>query len=138
MWNRVVNVKQVEVVELGDLSHARGQSQIVGRIVKQRIARDFDFVVVNVRLYTPQADGLSVRNKMNVMSALSQFQAELCRDHAAATVGGITSDPNLHCLNICLSCFCNSMATRDHGCRFYTLCCGESDRRESTRWVSAR
>ncbi len=32
--NRIVNVQQVEIVQLRDLSHTRGQRQIVRRIVE--------------------------------------------------------------------------------------------------------
>ena len=47
---RIVHVQQVEIVELGDFSHARGQRQIVRRIVEQRITGDFYFVIVDVRV----------------------------------------------------------------------------------------
>ena len=35
---------------------------------------------------------------MNFVAALRQFQAEFRGHHAAAAVGGITGDPNLHSL----------------------------------------
>ena len=43
--NGVVHVEQVEFVELGHLRHARGQRQIVGRELEERIAGDRDLVI---------------------------------------------------------------------------------------------
>ena len=94
--NRVVHVQQVEIVQLGDFSHARGQRQIVRRIIEQRIARHFDFVIVNVGFLAAQPDGLGIGDEMNLVAALGQFESEFRGHHAAAAVGGITGDPNLH------------------------------------------
>ena len=109
MRNRVVHVQQVEIVELRDLRHARRQRQIVRRIVEQRITRDFDFVIMNVRFRAPQPDRLGVRDEMNFVAALGQFQAQFRGHHAAAAVGRITGDPNLH-VRSCLRSLCDSMA----------------------------
>ena len=87
MRNRVVHVQQVEIVKLGHFGHARGQGQIVGRIVEQRVARNLDFVIMNMGLRFGQADGLRVRDEMNLVSALSQLQAQFGGHHAAAAVG---------------------------------------------------
>ncbi len=94
--NRVVHVLQVKIVQLGNLSHARGQRQIVRRIIEQRIPRHFDFVIVNVGFLAAQPDGLGIGDEMNLVAALGQFETEFGGHHAAAAVGGITGDPDLH------------------------------------------
>ncbi len=93
--NRVVHVQQIEFVDLRDFGHARRQRQIVGRILEQRIARDFHFVIVDVGLRFGQANGLRVGDEVHLVTALRQFQAEFGGDHAAAAVGGITGDSDL-------------------------------------------
>ena len=96
MRNRVVHVQQVEIVELRDLGHARRQRQIVRRIVEQRIAGNFHFVIVDVRFLAPQPDGLRVGNEMDLVSALRQLQTEFRGDDSAAAVRRITGDSDLH------------------------------------------
>ena len=91
-----MHVQQVEVVQFGDFGHAGRERQVVGRIVKQRIARHLDFVEMNVGLGFRQPDGLRVRDEVNVVAALRQFQAQLGGHHSAAAVGRITRDPDLH------------------------------------------
>ncbi len=94
--DRVVHVQQIEFVELRDLSHARRQRQIVGRIFKQRIARDLDLVIMDVRFRSGQANGLRIGDEMNLVAAASQFQAQFGGDYSAAAVGRITGDADLH------------------------------------------
>src|SRR5213075_2925815 len=48
--NCVMHVKKIEVVILRDLRHTRSQGQVVRRIFKQRIARDFYFMEADIRL----------------------------------------------------------------------------------------
>src|SRR6266567_4686455 len=95
MRDCVVDMQKVEIVKFRDFSHASGKGQIVGWIVKQRIAGNFHLVVVDVGVGL-QTNGLSVRDEVDLMSSLRQFQSEFGGDHAAAAVGGIARDPNLH------------------------------------------
>ena len=97
MGNRVVDMQQIQIVELGNLRHARGQRQIVGREVEQRITRHLNFVIVNVGV-RGQAEGWGISNEVNFVPALRQLEAQLSGDHAAAAVGRITSDPYVHAL----------------------------------------
>jgi hypothetical protein len=76
---------------------------------------------MNVGLGASQADGLSIGNKMNFMSALGEFQAKFGSHDAAATVGGITGDPNLHSPGR-LSLVLYSMAGINRRCRFCRDC----------------
>ena len=45
VWNGVVHVEQIEAVELRHFSHARGEGQVVGRELEERITGDGDFMV---------------------------------------------------------------------------------------------
>ena len=96
MRNRVVDVQQIEIVAGRDLGHARRQRQAVRRILKQRICRNFNFVIMNSREAGIEANGIRVSDEMNLVAARRQFQAELGGDNAAAAVGGITGDADLH------------------------------------------
>ena len=69
-------MQQIKLVEFGNLSHTRGQRQIIRRIVEQRIARHFDFVIMNVRGRAVEPNWLRVGNKVDrSMPALGQFKA---------------------------------------------------------------
>ncbi len=89
-------MQQIEIVELRHLRHARRQRQIIRRIIEQRIARNFHLVVMDVGFRPSQPDGLRVRNEMDVVTALSQFQSQFRGHHAASAVRRITGDPDLH------------------------------------------
>ncbi len=96
MRNGVMHVQQVELVDLGDLGHARRQRQVVRRILEQRITRDLDLVIVNVGLRFGQADGLRIGDEVDLVAALRQLQSELGGDHTAAAVSGITGYADSH------------------------------------------
>ena len=115
-----MNVEQVEIVQLRDLGHARGQRQIVWRIVEQGIARHFDFVIMNVRFLAAQPDGLGIGDEMNLVAALRQLQSQLRGYDAAAAVGGITGDADLHRLPVSswLACVVRIVG---RGCRLIRL-----------------
>jgi hypothetical protein len=94
--NGVVNMQQVEIVQLRNLCHARGQCQIVRRVIEQRVTRNLYLVIMNIGFFPAQPDGLGIRDEMNFVTALGQFQSEFRSHYAAAAVGGIARDPNLH------------------------------------------
>jgi len=96
MRDGVMDVQQIEFVELRNLGHARGQRQIVRRIFEQRVPRDLDLVIVNIRLGAGQTDGLRIGDEMNLMAAAGQFQSEFGGHDTAAAVSWITGDPDLH------------------------------------------
>ena len=113
-------VQQVEIVQLRDLGHARGQRQIVRRIVEQRVPRHFDFVIMNIGFGSPEPDGLGVGNEMDLVAALGQFETKFGGHDAAAAVCGVTSDPNLHSATVRpFSVVLYSMAGNNRGCRLY-------------------
>ena len=96
MRDGVMDVQQVEVVGLGHLRHARRQRQAIGRILKQRIVGDFDFVIMNARRTGVEPDGIGVGDEVDFVPARGQFHAQFGGDDAAAAVGGITGDSDVH------------------------------------------
>jgi hypothetical protein len=53
-------------------------------------------VIVDVGFGAPQADGLRIRDEMNFMAALRQFQAQFGGYDTTAAVRRITGDSDLH------------------------------------------
>ena len=92
----VVDVEEIERVELGDLGHARGEGEVVGRVLEERIVGDGDFVEVDVGFAAGEAEGLRVGDEVDLVAAGGEFDAELGGDDAGAAVGGIAGDADLH------------------------------------------
>src|SRR5579863_7151507 len=51
---------------------------------------------MDVRFRAPEADGLRIRNEVDFVAALRQFQAEFGGDDTAAAIRRITGDSNFH------------------------------------------
>jgi len=66
-------------------------------MIEQRIAGDFDFVEVNVRVVEIHADGRGVADEVDVVAACGEFLAELGGDDAGAAIRGIAGDADFHC-----------------------------------------
>ena len=96
MRNRVVDVQQVQLVVGRDLSHAGGEGQVVGRVFEEGIIRDGDFVEGDVLLAAAEAEGLRIGDEVDLMAGRRQLDTELGGDNAAAAVGGIAGDSDLH------------------------------------------
>ena len=64
----VVDVEQVELVELGDLSHARGQGQVVGGKLEERIIGDGDLVIEDAVVAAVEAKGLRVGDEVDLVA----------------------------------------------------------------------
>src|SRR5580698_5790831 len=89
-------MEQIEIVELGYLSHARRQSKVVGREFEERIAGNGDFVVVNAVVASAEAEGLRVGNEMDLVPRSREFDAKFRGHHARAAIGGIAGDADAH------------------------------------------
>jgi hypothetical protein len=59
---------------------------------------------MNIRLPATETKGLRVSNEVNLVATRSQFNAKLSSHDAAAAVGGITGDADLHSLPILFGC----------------------------------
>src|SRR6185437_10912502 len=76
--------------------HASGQRQGIGRILKERVIRDLDLVVMHARTAGIEADGIGMGDEVHLVSALGQLHAQFSGDDAAAAIGRVASDPNPH------------------------------------------
>lgn len=124
MRNGVVDVQKVKRIKLGNLRHSRGQCQIIRRVIKQGITRNINFVIVNIGIEFCKPDGLGIRDEVNFVAPVRQFQTEFGSHHTAATVSRITGDPNFHggFYDAANGVFSDSMAGSALGFRFVRIC----------------
>jgi hypothetical protein len=92
-------VEQVEVMQLGHLSHFRGQRERVWRMGKQRIGRNHDFMKLKVCGNLMKPKGRSVAYKVNLMAAFGKFLPQFRCHDAAAAIGWVAGDSNPHGLS---------------------------------------
>ncbi len=92
----VVDVEEIERVELGDLGHAGGEGEVVGRVFEERVVGDGYFVEVDVGLAAGEAEGLRVGDEVDLVAAGGEFDSELGGHDAGAAVGGVAGDADLH------------------------------------------
>ena len=100
MRDGVVHVEHVEVIALGNLVHPRRESFRIGWVLEQRIGGDIHLVVMNSWQAGVEADGVRVRDEVDVVSAGRQLQSELGGDDAAAAVSRVTGDPDPQWLSL--------------------------------------
>jgi hypothetical protein len=91
-----MHVQNVQAVDFGHLRHARGQRQIVGRILEQRVLRNRDLVEVDLRVRGVQPDRLLVGDEVNLVAAVRQLNAQLGTYNSASAVSGVTGDSDFH------------------------------------------
>jgi hypothetical protein len=94
--DRVMNVEQVEVVELGNFGHARGKGEVVGRVLEEWVVGDGDFVETDVGFAAGEAEGRLVGDEVDVVAARGELDAELGGNDAGTAVGGIAGDADFH------------------------------------------
>ena len=92
----VVDVEEIEGVEVGDLGHAGGEGEVVGRVLEERVVGGGDLVEVDAGFAAGEAEGLGVGDEVDVVAAGGELDAELGGDDAGAAVGGIAGDADLH------------------------------------------
>src|ERR1700679_2974662 len=98
MRDGVMDVQQVKFVIRCNLRHTSGECQVVGWIFEQRIIRDRHLMKCDVLFTAAKTERLRIRDEMDLVSGGGQFDAEFGSDDAAASVGGIAGDSNLHSL----------------------------------------
>jgi len=94
--NRVVDMEQIEQIVLGYLSHARGESEIVGWKLEEGIIRDGNFVVEDSGFAAGKSKRLRIADEVNFMAESRKLDAEFGSDHSAAAVGGVTRNSDAH------------------------------------------
>ena len=93
--NGVVDVQQIERVELRDLGHARGQRQVVGRMLEERVVVDIHLVEEDVGFAAAQPERQRRGDEVDLVAARRQLNAKLRGNHARAAIGGVTGDADL-------------------------------------------
>src|SRR5215510_3494576 len=99
MGNGVVHVEQIEIIDLRNFRHPRRQRKIVWRVLEQRILGDRNFVIPDIVVERSQAEGLRVRDEVNLMPTMGELNSQFGGDHSAAAVRGITRDSDLHAVS---------------------------------------
>ncbi len=96
MGNGVVDVEEVKGFGLEDFEHLGGEGERVRRVIEKRVAGDFDFMKMDVRVVGIHADGRGVADEMDVVAAGGELLTELGGDDAGAAVSGVAGDTDLH------------------------------------------
>src|SRR5579872_6422953 len=96
MRDCIVHVQDIQVIDFRHFRHARGQRQIIRRILKQRILRHGNFMEEDAWLLSIEADWLLVSDEMHFMATLRQLNPEFRAHNSAAAVRGITSNADFH------------------------------------------
>ncbi len=91
-----MHVQQIEIVVFGDLRHPRRQGQAVRRILEQRVTGNLHLVILDARRARVQANRIRVGDEVHFVAAVGQLNAQFGGDDAAAAVGRIARDPDLH------------------------------------------
>lgn len=96
MGDGVVHVEEIERFGLENFEHLGGKSERVRRVVEKRVAGDFDFVEMDVRIIGVHADRRGVADEVDVVAARGKLLAKLGGDDAGAAVCWVTSDADFH------------------------------------------
>jgi hypothetical protein len=96
MWNRVVDMQEVELMTHRHFGHTGGEREAVGRVLEQRVAGDLDLMVVNVGSVEAEPDGIRVADKVDFVAAPGELESKFCCDDATAAVCGVTGDSDFH------------------------------------------
>lgn len=73
MRNRIVDMKQIEIVALGHFVHTGRQGLGVRGVLKQRISRYIDLVIVNAGQTLVKTNGIRVGDEMDIVTADRQL-----------------------------------------------------------------
>lgn len=91
-----MHMQQVQRFCLEHFQHFGRKRQRVRRVVKERIARDFNFMEKNVGIVQVHPDRRRVADEMNIVSARSQLLAKFGSHDAGAAISGITGYADAH------------------------------------------
>ena len=91
-----MHVQQIQRIQLGDLGHPRGQRQVVGRKLEERVTGDRNLVVGDAVIAPAQPEGLRIGDEVHLVAQRGQLDAQLRGHHARTAVGGITGNADAH------------------------------------------
>src|SRR6185369_11329871 len=104
MWNRVMDVQQIEILFFSDSRHFCRERECVRLMFEQRIRHHLDFMETHTLVEFGQTSWQCRRDEVNCVTACSEFFAEFRADYSATAVGGIYRDADVHgslCLVLC-------------------------------------
>ena len=91
-----MHVQQIQRLGFEDFDHLCGEGKGVGRMVEQRIRRDFDFMKMDVGICQIHTNRRRITDEVNVVPARGKLLAKLGGHDAGAAVGGVASDTDAH------------------------------------------
>ena len=77
-----MNVQQIERGRFGHFVHFGGKRECVGRVIEERVRRDFHLMKIDIFVRRAQPDRHRVTDEMNLVAARSEFDAEFGGHHA--------------------------------------------------------
>jgi hypothetical protein len=92
----VMNVKQVQFFGTGDGRHLGREGEVVWLVLEQGVRHHFHLVKVDALIQLGQPRRQKRRDKVYIMSPLSQIAAELGHNDAAAAIGRINCNADVH------------------------------------------
>src|SRR4029079_14225134 len=93
--NRVMNVKNIQVISGNDFGHLRGQHEVVRRIFEQWIRSHLHFMKVNA-LAQGQPNWKGITDEVDIMAARCQLLLKLRRHNCASAISWIASYSDFH------------------------------------------
>ena len=91
-----MHVQQIELFRTGDRRHFCCEREVVGLMLKQRIRHHLDLVKMHAVIQFGDAGRQDGRDEVDVVPAFRQFSPKLRPDDAAAAVGRINRDADVH------------------------------------------
>ena len=91
-----MHMQEVKPVVFSHFRHPRGQRQVVGRKLEQRIVRDRNLVIKNALVPPVQPERLRIGDEVYLVSQRRQLNSQLRSHHPGAAVGGVACDSNAH------------------------------------------
>src|SRR6185369_1222951 len=97
MWNRVMDVQQIEIFFFSDSRHFCCERECVRLMFEQRIRHHLDFMKTHALVEFSQTSWQCRRDEVDGVTACSEFFAEFGADDSATAVGGVYRDADVHC-----------------------------------------
>src|SRR5207245_1799058 len=94
MWHRIMNMKKIELLGARHFRHFHCEGQSVVGARKQSVVHDFDSMEMKTLLRQIQANGLSITEEVNFMTAARQFGPEGRRQNPTSANQRKTCNPN--------------------------------------------